>query len=116
MSALPRHVRGKRPAFHAEPAIDRLIAMVLALASELSATRDRLATLETLGVGAGWLAPEAIDAHRQSGDERARREAARERLLESLFHVMREEIADLEGDESDAAYWEAIGKIERGEV
>jgi hypothetical protein len=56
MSKLPNHVTGKCPAFHADPAIDRLIAMVLSLTREVSVLRDRVDTLEVLGEEADWLA------------------------------------------------------------
>ncbi|MFN7173379.1 MAG: hypothetical protein ACK4MT_01495, partial [Thermaurantiacus tibetensis] len=71
---LQRHVRGGRPGFHADPAIDRLIRMVLTLAGEVSVLADRLATVEALA----GLDPGAIDAHRPDAAETARREARRE--------------------------------------
>ncbi|WP_448585301.1 hypothetical protein [Thermaurantiacus sp.] len=105
---LPRRAKGARPRFHDEPAIDRLIAMVVALASEISVLADRLATLETLsGVGHA-----AVDAHVPELAERERREARREALIARVFAALE---VELEGEEP-GDYWETIGRIERGEI
>lgn len=40
--------KGRRPAFFDEPAVDRLYSLSLALMAELSATRERLDTVERL--------------------------------------------------------------------
>jgi hypothetical protein len=108
-------VKGKRPAFHDNASIDRLISMVLALASETAVLRDRLATMEALGRDAGWLKDGAVDAYTPSLPERTAREAARDAMLGRLFHVLKEELDDLHPAEQ-GDYWETIGKVERGEV
>jgi hypothetical protein len=116
MKPLPKHVSGARPAFHAEPAIDRLVAMVLALTRENSILRDRFDTLEILAEQAGWLQPGAIDAYVAPLDVRQRREASREAMIGRVLAIMSEEIADLEAGATDDRYWATIEGIERGEV
>lgn len=116
MKPLPRHVSGTRPAFHDDPAIDRLIAMVLALTREVSVLRDRVDTLEVLGVDAGWLAPDGVETHVAPLPVRQRREAAREAMIGRVLSIMSEEIADLETGATDAGYWATIAGIEKGEL
>lgn len=116
MTGLPRHVSGARPAFHADPAIDRLIAMVLALTRENSILRDRFDTLEILAAEAGWLKPGAIDAYAAPIDVRQRRETSREAMIGRVLAVMSEEIAELEAGATDDRYWATIDGIEKGEV
>lgn len=111
---LPRHVKGARPAFHVDAAVDRLVAMLLALTSEVSVLSDRVATLERLGQQAGWLGAGAVDAHLPAPADRAAAEARREAMLARVFHIVAEELADLEAGETSAAYWEAIARIEGG--
>lgn len=106
---LPRRVKGARPRFHDEPAVDRLIAMLVALTSEVSVLADRVATLETL-TGLGH---EAVDAHVPDLAERERREARREALVARVFAALE---VELEGPAEAGDYWETIGRIERGEV
>jgi hypothetical protein len=109
---LPRRAKGARPRFHDEPAIDRLIAIVVALASEVSVLADRLATLEQLsGVGHA-----AVDAHALDMAERARREARREALVARVFAALDDEIEGLARGESEAGYWQTIERVERGEL
>jgi hypothetical protein len=116
MKPLPKHVSGVRPAFHADPAIDRLIAMVLALTRENSVLRDRVDTIEILAEAAGWLAPGAIEAYVPPLTVRQRRETSREAMIGRVLAVMSEEIADLEAGATDDAYWATIAGIEMGEV
>lgn len=112
-AGVERHVKGARPVFHPEaPAIDRLIAMVLALTSEVSVLADRLATVEQLA----GLAPERIDAYRPDPAERAAREARREALLGRVLAILEEELSDLRRGETPAAYWASVEAIERGDL
>ena len=113
---LPRFVAGARPGFHAEPAIDRLIAMVLALTREVSVLRDRVDTLEILGQQAGWLAADAVETYVPPFTVRQRREASREAMIGRVLAIMAEEIADLETGATDDAYWATVSGIEKGEV
>ncbi|MGQ2941285.1 MAG: hypothetical protein ACT6Q7_12650 [Blastomonas fulva] len=65
--------KGRRPAFFDEPAVDRLYSLTLALASELSATRERLDTVERLLEAGGSLRREDVEAYapdRATGQER----------------------------------------------
>lgn len=106
---LPRTARGKRPRFHEQDSIDRLVAMVLALASEVSVLRDRVDTIEQLS----GLEPGAVDGFVPDRATRERREAAREAYLGRVLHIMK---AEIEGLERDDDYWTAVGAIERGEA
>jgi hypothetical protein len=107
---LPRAVKGGRPAFHDEPAVDRLIQMVLTLASEVSVLADRVATLEAVsGHGA------AIEAFEPDMAVRAAREAAREKLLERVLGPLLVEMEALAVGKGREGYWETIRRIEVGE-
>lgn len=114
--ALQRTVRGKRPAFHESAAIDRLISMVLTLTSEVSVLRDRIDTLEQLGASAGWLEPGAVNAYAPDAAVKASREAERERLIQRVFHIMREELEDLARGDTEEAYWATVERIESGAI
>ena len=111
---LPKHVNGARPSFHADPAIDRLIAMMLALTREVSVLRDRVDTLEILGAEAGWLTPDAVENYIAPLPVRQRREATREAMLGRVLSIMTQEITDLESGAGD--YWGTISQIEKGEL
>lgn len=109
--ALARTARGKRPAFHDNPSVDRLVSIILALTSEVSVLRDRIDTVEMLGAKAGWLGAGAVDAFVPDQPTRERREAAREAYLGRVLHILK---AEIDGLEQDGEYWASIAEIEGG--
>ncbi len=111
MAPLPRAVKGGRPAFHDDPAIDRLIQMVMTLTSELSVLADRVATIEAVS----GIAPEALEAFRPDEAERTRRETRREALLDRILAPLLVEIEALQTGKTRDDYWATIDRIERGE-
>jgi hypothetical protein len=65
--------RGKRPAFFDDPAIDRLLSIVMALAAEVSVARERMDTIERLLDQKGVISRTDIEAYapdRDAGYER----------------------------------------------
>lgn len=65
--------KGRRPAFFDEPAVDRLYSLSLALMAELSATRERLDTVERLLEAGGSLRRQDVENYapdRVAGEER----------------------------------------------
>ena len=113
---LPLHAGNARPSFHTDPAIDRLIAMNLALVREVSVLKDRLTTVEKLGHAAGWLGPDAIDGYQPDLDERKQREAVREGLVTRVFAILAQEIDELDAKATPSAYWQDVADIETGEA
>jgi hypothetical protein len=109
---LPRRARGARPRFHDEPAIDRLVAMLVALTSEVSVLADRVATLEELS-GPGHA---AVDGHVPDVGERAWREARREALVARVFAALDDEIEGLRRGAEGSDYWATIARIEEGDA
>jgi hypothetical protein len=65
--------RGKRPAYFDDPAIDRLLSIVMALAAEVSVNRERMDTIERLLDARGVISRADIEAYapdREAGYER----------------------------------------------
>ncbi|MCS6947574.1 MAG: hypothetical protein NZM12_08160 [Steroidobacteraceae bacterium] len=59
---LPRHTRGKRPSFFADPAIDQLMTFILELTTEVAVLRERLDTIEHLLERDGKVTRASIEA------------------------------------------------------
>ena len=78
-----------------DPAEDRLLAMIAALASELAVTRERLDTLERLSVGAA-----AVEAFVPDAAAIAERDTLRRRIIARVFRPLRDAAARaaVEGD------------------
>lgn len=78
-----RRAKGKRPEYFDDPAVDRLYSMVLTMAAEISALRERQDTLERLLEANGTLRREDIEAYEPD------RAAAEERALATRAYVAR---------------------------
>ncbi len=65
--------KGRRPDFHEDPAIDRLLSLTMALVGEVSVLRERMDTIERLLEQKGSISRAEIEAYvpdRAAGDER----------------------------------------------
>ena len=71
--------------FFKDPAIDRLLAMVMTLAAELHVTKDRLATLEMTLEKSGVLSPGGLDTFVPTPEEATRLNAQREAYVSFLM-------------------------------
>lgn len=78
--------------FFEDPAIDRAVGMIMALAAELYLTRDRLRALERTLEGSGSLAPGALDGYKPDAEAAAALAADRDAFGASLLeHVVAEQ-------------------------
>ncbi|MEZ5500453.1 MAG: hypothetical protein R3E77_13635 [Steroidobacteraceae bacterium] len=100
--ALARNIRGGRPFFFADPAVDKLLNMTVTLASEVWVLRERLAALEAIGVEQGSLAAGAVDSYEFDAAAEARLGALRKEFIDSLFRILAEDIADASANSARA--------------
>lgn len=89
-----RTIRGGRPYFFDDPAIDKILNMVVVLGGEVWTLRERLAALEAIQVRQGSLAAGEIDAHEFSPEDEARLGALRKEFIDSLFRVLQEQVEE----------------------
>lgn len=68
---------------------DKLVAVVLHLAMELSVMRDRLDSHEALLADAGVLDRDAVDAYRPEPGDAERRKAMRDELVAAIIERLR---------------------------
>jgi hypothetical protein len=87
----PRAARGPRPQFFDDGSSDTLLAMNVALLTELMVTRERLDTLERLIEAKGLLPRTAIDAFEPDEAAEAEREQIRETLSRHVFYLQLQE-------------------------
>jgi len=109
---LKRKAKGERPYFFDDPAIDKLLAMLMGLAGEVSVLRDRLDTIERLAEQNKLFTRSEIENYQP--DEAALKERAERRAV-FLGEVTRIIEAELEGmqDEDDAPYSQALELVNR---
>jgi len=86
-----RQAKGpRRPQYLASPDADRAVMMLLALASEVSALRERLDTHERLAELNQPPLPAAIEAYEPAAEVEAARAAARRSLIDRIARVLLE--------------------------
>lgn len=97
--------KGRRPEFFDDPALDRLLSMVLALTGELSAMRERLDTVERLLDAKGTLRREDIERYapdRQAGEERG---LATKAYIARVMRGFQQELEAMQNPDPPIAEW-----------
>ncbi len=105
--ALPRTAKGKRPQYFDDPATDRLLAIVMTLAGELSVTRARLDALERVLAADGRLDRAAVANYAPDTAAAAERHADREAYVRRIMRAVEMELAELKDGKTadfDAVY------------
>ncbi len=87
---------GKRPHFFADADVDRLLAIVWAMAGELAVTRERLDTVERLLAARECLARADIDAYRPDPDAARERGQWQLEYIGRLLRVLQQEVETLQ--------------------
>jgi hypothetical protein len=79
-----------RPRFFADPGLDRLVSVVLQLTSEVWVLAERLDNLEQLASRSGFVTYDQIKSYAPDVQETARRDAERDRFVQSVLGPLRE--------------------------
>ena len=81
-------IKGRNPHFFPDPNIDRLLSMMMEMASEVSVMRDRLDTHERLAASKGLYTEDDIEAFRPNEDEAQAREEWRGKFLDRILKAL----------------------------
>ncbi len=84
---LPRHTRGKRSQFFADPSLDQMMTFLLELTAEVSVLRERQDTLERLLAQHGSVTRAQIEAYQPDAAADAERTAARAALIKRVLRM-----------------------------
>jgi hypothetical protein len=79
-----------RPRFFADPAVDRLVSVVLQLTSEVWVLAERLENLEHLAQRKGYLTLDEIKNYTPDATEAASRDVERDRFVQTVLGPLRE--------------------------
>ncbi len=80
---------GPEQSYFEDPAVDRLLAMVMTLASDLWVHKDRLFVLETMLAEQGVLAPGSLDRYELKEADAQRLAEARQAYVKALLDNVR---------------------------
>lgn len=109
-----RWANGARPHFFDDPDIDRMVAMLMGLAGEVSVLRDRLDTLERLLEARGGPGPDDIESYIPSEAVAAERARQRAQFLAEVLRIVEAQREALAEHGPDAPYEQAVELVEKG--
>lgn len=105
---LQKKARGERPQYFADPAIDKTLAITLALAGEVAVLRDRIDTIERLAEAGTAPTRAAVDAYKPDATVRAERDAWRDSYLDTVLRIIHQEREELEQRAADIKPYAAV--------
>ncbi len=105
VAASGRRAKGKRPDYFDDPAVDRLYSVVMALAAEVSALRERQDTVERLLDAKGTISRADIEAYapdRAAGEERG---LATRAFVARIMRGFQQEMEAMEAGDPPVMHW-----------
>ncbi len=89
---MPRTIRGGRPFFFADPAVDKVLNMVVKLGSEVWALRERLAAVEGIQIRQGSLGQGEVDDYEFTPEQETALAVERKEFIDNLFRILQEQV------------------------
>lgn len=90
-----RTAKGQRPYFFPDPNLDKLVAMLLALVSEVAVLRERLDTHERLAESETWASGARVEDFEAADDVDAERAEWREAYVGRIMRIITDELERL---------------------
>ncbi|HYC02173.1 MAG TPA: hypothetical protein VED40_02715 [Azospirillaceae bacterium] len=112
VAPLPRKAKGQRPHFFEDPAVDRLVAMVMGLAGEVAVLHDRLDTMERIADRKGMVLRSEIESFEADDETKKEREEWRAAFLDNVLRIVQQELEGEREGSSRTPYQEAIHLVE----
>ena len=106
-----RTAKGKKPQYFSDPAIDKLLSIVISMAGELSVTRERLDTVERLLEEKKILTTSEIDRYQPSEEVAAVRARQRAQFIETLLRVVEAEFEEITGPDMPGSREEILKSL-----
>lgn len=108
-----RRAKGKRPQFLDDPAVERVLAITVAVATELAVLRQRVDTIERLLEQRGGLSRQDIE---QFDDRQAHAERAQwqQEYVARIFRILQQDKEALEDNQDNPAPEVVAAELARG--
>ncbi len=109
---LQQKAKGRHPTFFDDPAIDRLVAIITALAGEVTVLHDQVDTITRLLDQKGTVTSDEMNSFVPDGAAEAARDQWRETFLENVFRIIHQEREAMqEGRETSKSYKDIVGDV-----
>ena len=92
---MTKSAKGKRPVYFNEPELDKMLAIIMALAGEVSVLHERLDTLERLIQVKGILSSDEIENYQVNEQVAQEREQWRTEYITRLLRILNQEVDSL---------------------
>jgi hypothetical protein len=110
-----RRAKGKRPNFLDDPAVERVLSITMAVATELSVARERIDTLERLLVQRGVLQEGDIEAFLPDAAALAARDAWGREYIARILRIVEQDVQAMnEAAEPTIEQW--MSELGRGDA
>jgi hypothetical protein len=109
---LKRKAKGERPYFFDDPAVDKLLSMLMGLAGEVSVMRDRLDTIERLANDKNLFTIDDIEKYHPDDAVLKQRAERREAFLGEITRIIGAELEGLAQEENES-YDKAMDLVEK---
>jgi hypothetical protein len=100
----PRVPKGNRPWFLGEPQAERVLSMVLAVASEVGMLHDKLDTVARVAGQGKPFTLDDLETFPVTPEIEAAREAWRRGFIDRMFRILREEVENPSREKRTAEY------------
>jgi hypothetical protein len=97
--------KGRRPDFHDEPAIDRLVSLTMALVGEVSVLRERMDTVERLLEAKGSISQADVDAYVPEPAAAEERGLATRAYIARVMRGFQQEVEAMESPDPPVMEW-----------
>ncbi len=94
--------KGKRPYFHDDPAVERVLNITLAIAGEVAVMRERIDTIERILEKKGLVLQEEIENYIPDSKEvEEQRQEWHSEYISRILRIVQQEMEELENPDKD---------------
>jgi hypothetical protein len=102
--------KGARPYFFADPAVERVLSITMAVASEVAVLRERVDTIERLMEAGTPVTKAAIDAYRPDDQSARERQEWHAAYIARILRIVQQELQALQDDSLNVSSQELADK------
>ncbi len=107
----PRTAKGRRPYFFDDPNVDKLLAIITALAGEVSVLRERLDTHERLAAQMTWPDETNVENYDPPDEVGKSRDEWRGQFISRILRIVSEDVERMSSDETEKEYQSQVRHV-----